>query len=730
MTTNSNLPKKEDEIHMKKWVAIIAAIVTIGLCADPAVSIHAANTQEQAITISINALIGNKSGDGIWTRPYGEANAAYKGDVSLYAGTIVHATSSLTYGSTTWYFIQIDGKDIGWVDHHVLQENIPSVSQISEKQIMAKTNGNAIWSAPYGMEGAKYIGSTNEYTGKDVQLTQQLTYHNVVWDQISINGKVIGWVDRRALSNLSEIKTIDNQSAVLGETHGNGIWTMPYGVPGAEFIDVTSKYAYSDILLLESAKIGSVTWYKVVVDWKIGWVDARALDNTNAITPANMDIVIGANPDNGIWSTPYGIEGAQYIDSTKKLALQQVTVTSIVQRGNVNWYQIRNKDSLTFIGWIDGDHAVSYLNDLREENRIGTVTYTSKGDGVWSLPYGEYGARYLGPTNNYANQAVQIVQSIKGGETVWYHIRKDNQDIGWVDSRLFSTLDNVKDENRQAVLGSVESWEAIYKAPEGEPGDDILGWVSEYNYQSVQVLKSANKGDTIWNQIQLKNGLIGWVNSRVLSKEYNGLENIKDENYDAVVQYSPNGDGIWSAPYGEYAAEYYAPTNYYSNQTVHVIQSAKKGATTWIKFKFANEVIGWVDERVLHAQSSGSTNGSVYTAPEIRDKALNLGFFTSPIGALVYNKYGIQGNILYEYASLFPTGGGDIDINLMLYNTDPDFEVKVKDLLSAILPTQGENFFNMVAQDNSSRTFTLDGRTIKLTKYLWGLDISFGPIKN
>ncbi|WP_416828448.1 GW domain-containing glycosaminoglycan-binding protein [Ectobacillus polymachus] len=716
---------------MKKWVVISAAVVTIGMYTAPAINIHATNgqAQAQAITISVNALIGNKSGDGIWTRPYGEANAVYKGDVSLYAGTIVHATSSITYGSTTWYFIQINGKDIGWVDHNVLQENIPSVSQVSQKQIMAKTNGNGIWSAPYGMEGAKYIDSTNNYTGKDVQLSQQMTYKNVVWDQFSVDGKAIGWIDSRALSNLSEITTVDEQPAVMGETQGNGIWTLPYGVPGAEFIDVTSKYTYSDIVLLESAKAGSVTWYKVFVNGKIGWIDAKALENANGVTRTYMDVVIGNTPDNGIWSAPYGIKGAQYIDSTQKLALQQVTVTSTVKRGNINWYQIRNKDSLAFIGWIDGDKAVSQLKDLRDEGRIGIVTYSAKGDGVWSLPYGEYGARYLGPTNNYANQTVQIDQSIKGGETIWYHIRNNNQDIGWVDSRLFSTLDNVKDENRQAVLGSVESWEAIYKVPEGEPGDDILAWVSEYNYQSVQVIKSAKIGDTIWNQIQLKNGLIGWVNSRVLSKEYNGLENIKDENYDAVVQYSPNGDGIWSAPYGEHAAEYYAPTNYFSNQTVHVIQSAKKGATTWIKFEFANEIIGWMDERVLHTQSGGSTNGATYTAPAIRDKAYSLGFFNDPSGALVYNKYGVQGISYYDYASLYPTGGGDTDIHLELYKSDSDFNGKLKELLSTILPTQGETFFTMIQQDNSSRTLTLDGRTIKLTTNSWGLSISFGPIK-
>ncbi|HDX9577363.1 TPA: GW domain-containing glycosaminoglycan-binding protein [Bacillus pseudomycoides] len=62
---------------------------------------------------------------------------------------------------------------------------------------------HGIWSTPYGLPGANYIGSTNQYLGKEIEFDQKIDLNGVTWYKISLNGKILGWVDSRAFSRLT-----------------------------------------------------------------------------------------------------------------------------------------------------------------------------------------------------------------------------------------------------------------------------------------------------------------------------------------------------------------------------------------------------------------------------------------------------------------------------------------------------------------------------------------------
>ncbi|WP_416828447.1 GW domain-containing glycosaminoglycan-binding protein [Ectobacillus polymachus] len=700
---------------MKKFMVIGSAVLTMGVFATPASFVSAASTDGQLNIMDQSALIGNVQGDGIWTHPYGEQGASYEGDISLHAGTIVHITASIQHGSVTWYAIEVDGNFIGWVDSRALETNIPAVSNVNADQVVVQTNGNGIWSSPYGLQGAKYIGSTNDYVGKDVKIVKQMTNQNVLWSKVSIDGKVIGWVDNHALSSLTDISE-SNDSAVMDDTEGNAIWTMPYGLPGAQYVDNTNKYAFRDLQVVAKTTNGSTQWYKVMVDGKaIGWIDAKAIDTAGKTTAENKDAVIGSKA-NGIWSAPFGVNGAQYVGSTLDYALQHIQVKKSVKQGDVTWYEVQLNGQT--LGFIDAGNALSDLQ-VTDENSTETVTTASTGDGIWSLPYGENEAKYVGPTNKINNQTVQVVQSVQKGSTTWKKIKVGDRVIGWVDGHVFKKLENVKDEDRDGVIGSVNDGDGIWSLPYGEDGARYMGPVNNYSFDTMHIIQSATKSGVTWNKIELPDGTTGWIDARIFDNEYNGLDNIKDEDQQGLVTQS-NGDAIWSAPYGEHNAKYLGSVDSLRNKYVQIVKQAKKDGTTWYKIKLPNNGFGWVDARVF---------GSVtYTADTVKQKAYSLGFFDRG-NVLVYNKNGQSGNASDDLLYLKPIGKGDTDIQLTAVSPDPSVLSILKDLGATILPTGSQQFYDTLKNNPESQTLQLDGRTIQVNVTGFSkVDIKFGPI--
>ncbi|HDR4514598.1 GW domain-containing glycosaminoglycan-binding protein (plasmid) [Bacillus cereus] len=313
------------------------------------------------------------------------------------------------------------------------EANYHPTTSVNEDQIVKWTEGNSVWTTPYGLPDANYVGPTNDFVGKKIHLVEKMTLNTVTWYKFSIDGKIIGWLDRRALSDLQNIQSI-NQASVMGATTINGIWSIPYGVPGANYLGSTNLYAFRDLQLVESATYGDVQWYKFSIDGKvIGWIDKKALDNAGEVKPANFTITIGGTYDNGIWTLPYGITGAQYLGSTKDYANQTLPVVKTVTQGNTNWYQVKKDGKL--LGWIDGERASAGLKDIKDENYSAKMGSSLKGDGIWSAPYGENGASWVDPINNYSYQNVQVIRSATKGSVNWKKIKVGNKVLGWVDAR-------------------------------------------------------------------------------------------------------------------------------------------------------------------------------------------------------------------------------------------------------------------------------------------------------
>ncbi|SFI01720.1 Uncharacterized protein YvpB [Bacillus sp. 71mf] len=477
------------------------------------------------------------------------------------------------------------------------QENVsqpstsqPSATTVQETQFIKFSQGNGIWSVPYGLQGANYVDSTNKYVGKEVQLIQKMTVNNIVWYQFSVDGQTIGWLDSRVLTDLTNVQEID-ENAVMGATSNNGIWSVPYGISGANYIDLSDKYAYQNIKLIKKVTFGNATWYKFSLNGQvIGWIDDKALDKGQS-TSVNFNVMIGNTNGNGIWSTPYGIMGARYLGSTNDYTYQTVQVIRTVKIGNTNWYHISKDGKL--IGWIDGDRVVTDLENVQIENSTLTISGSIKpSDGIWSVPYGEYGANWIAPVSDYSYKQVQIIQSVKKWGVTWDKIKLGDRVLGWVDAKTLANL-TIQNEDRTAMIGDTNG-HIVWTLPYGESSAKYVNPAVKYINQPIQIIRSTEKDGVLWYNFKIGNNEEGWVDSRAISSASNIIE--MNETYHVS---NPEGHTVWSRPYGMQNASYIGFASNFANKNLNVKLSVNYNGVTWYAFRDNKGGLNWIDSRAV-----------------------------------------------------------------------------------------------------------------------------------
>lgn len=117
----------------------------------------------------------------------------------------------------------------------------------------------------------------------------------------------------------------------------------------------------------------------------------------------------------------------------------------------------------------------------------------------------------------------------------------------------------------------------------------------------------------------------------------------------------------------------------------------------------------------------------IYTGSQVKEKLYGLGF-TEKNGGLRYNPHGANADGAYDYAT-FSVLSGNNDMYLLIQDSDPAFDQKLSTIFSYILPSSGGTLYSILDNSNvQSQTIQLDGRTISIDIYNYGIGVSFGPI--
>ncbi|MCY7430032.1 GW domain-containing glycosaminoglycan-binding protein, partial [Listeria monocytogenes ATCC 19115] len=104
--------------------------------------------------------------------------------------------------------------------------------------VVENVTGHAVWTAPYQSKGVKLVTSAATYKGKATKITREEQTSRGTYYEFSVNGKVIGWLDKKAFDvydNINYNKAV-NLDAVVENVTGNAVWTAPYKSKGVKLV--------------------------------------------------------------------------------------------------------------------------------------------------------------------------------------------------------------------------------------------------------------------------------------------------------------------------------------------------------------------------------------------------------------------------------------------------------------------------------------------------------------
>ncbi|WP_413526676.1 GW dipeptide domain-containing protein [Marinilactibacillus psychrotolerans] len=136
-----------------------------------------------------------KSGYSIDSLPWGTKGYQRIDYTNSYVGRQVQ----VTHEAGAYALVAINGNPLGWIDRSALsgipeRQNYSAASKVNYSATLR--SGYTIDTLPWGVSGYRRISRTNYYAGETVKVLNQTGSYAM----IQINGRNLGWVDRRALN--------------------------------------------------------------------------------------------------------------------------------------------------------------------------------------------------------------------------------------------------------------------------------------------------------------------------------------------------------------------------------------------------------------------------------------------------------------------------------------------------------------------------------------------------
>lgn len=512
-----------------------------------------------------------------------------------------YATSP-TYGAS---LIQvIENYDLAKYD--VLYDKILTQKSTSGKATVTSPTGNGVWTLPYKVKGVQSVSPASTYANKDIDLVSVATTKRGTYYQFKYNGKVIGWVDAKALTIYDSVNydKVNVGRAKITSPVSNGIWSKPYNAYGREFVTNATTYAQQEIKLLREAQTAKGTYYQFSINNKtIGWIDKRALtiypyDSIVSSKNVNLDGQITNPVGNGIWTKAYKLEGTTSVAQATKYANKDVKISQQVETQHGTYYNISIDG--TAIGWLDKNAITLY--DQAEYNKavsLDAAVRNVSGNAVWTEPYRTAGTKLIGPAGTYLNKEVEIVREAKTPKGTYYQFKSGGKVIGWLDQKAFEVYDNViynKAVNLDAVVENVTG-NAVWTTPYKSKGVKLVTSAATYEGETAKITREAQTSRGTYYEFSVNGKVIGWLDKKAFDV-YDSVEYNKAINMTGLLSNAP-GNGIWTEPYRVIGTKNIGQATAYANKTVQLVREAKTPRSTYYQVSLNGKVIGWIDKRAF-----------------------------------------------------------------------------------------------------------------------------------
>lgn len=280
---------------------------------------------------------------------------------------------------------------------------------------------------------------------------------------------------------------------------------------------------------------------------------------------------------------------------------------------------------------------------------VGQITQSGRNDGLWSKPYGQKDAQYLGAASKFDNKKFDFTRLYIDSDngTKWLEFTYDNQTY-WVDddgtslkNQNVNTLFTYNNDLTDLKLTSTKDGDLIWTKPFETKDASVLASVKAHVGEVYKVKGViVDKNNTAWVNIDFQGQDAFVAESAFGGSNYNS--NLSSQS--TYVDYSNkgisttiiprDGDSALTLPYGNMNSQILQSLNNFKGQTVQVLDSYNNGVA-WLKVRTHDNHVFWVAKG---ATSDANTNmfythkgiGDLYAS--ISGPSNNAGLWDKPNG--------------------------------------------------------------------------------------------------
>lgn len=477
---------------------------------------------------------------GVWSNYIGGTRVA---GLSSYSGKTIEVTNEKYVNGSPWVQFSVNGKVIGWV----AKDGVAIGSKPEEVPVIVDLTGMPVANAyDYGIwtdyNGGSFVKGLNMYSNQTIKILKTVKDSNGVEKvQISVDGKVIGWVAKKAID--MNVRPVNYAGMPTTDAYNYGVWN--YYTGNNKRISSLSSYANKVLTVTNEAVLPDGTkWLQFSADGKvIGWVGEKGIDQS--VIPVNYAAMSVADAYNyGIWS--YYTGSNKRLGSLNTYANKQLTITKeATLPDGTKWVEFSADGKV--IGWI-GEKGIN--KNVIPVNYVAMPVADSYNYGIWSYYTGNN--KRLGSLNAYANKQLTIIKeaTLPDGSK-WVEFSVDGKVIGWIGHKGI-TLNKAKvammpiqEEPEVATVINLENVKGTPITTASDYGiwdsyksnSNKVGELSTYAGKEVTISQEATFEDGKgWFEISLNGNVIGWVSKPSITI----VENTENQSSEEAIAESEN----------------------------------------------------------------------------------------------------------------------------------------------------------------------------------------------
>lgn len=463
------------------------------------------------------------NGHNIFNTPAWTEGNVKVANASDYKMTNIKVYSEKVTAEGVYAQVKIAGEEIGWINIKGLNLNYTDVKETNGVSYKAaiKGNGHNIFSEPAWSKGNKKVANTSDFSGKEFTVYAEKITANGTYARVQIDGKNIGWVDKKGILPLYE--TISKTHGVAYEaiikSSGNNIFSTPAWTKDNKKVANASDYKDVRIQVYTEKETSEGIYVEVKIDGKtLGWINTKGIEQKFEPVKETRSVSYNASiKGNGhnIYSSPAWTKGNRKVANTSDYRGKEFTVYSEKLTNKSTYVQVRVDGKI--IGWVD-KKGLQPLYKTVKETRSTAYEAIIKGNGhnIFSTPAWTEGNYKTANASQYANENVVIYSEKVTEDGVFAQVKAGNKTIGWINTQgitpKYHNVEETRDVSYEAYV--LNNGNNIYSTPAWTEGNKKVANLSDFRDKVVVIKKEKFTQLGRFFLLNLNGKELGWVHHK------------------------------------------------------------------------------------------------------------------------------------------------------------------------------------------------------------------------